>query len=266
MNWLLARQIRPFIKLAAVASLVLNLALLAPALYMLQVFDRVFASGSIETLVMLGVPVLVMLVLGYYMDAARGRMLAAAGRRVESCLAPEALAAELEQRAAGLRARRCRRFAARRGATAAAARRARRGGVVRRALDPHLSTVDHRHASAARRHRGAGRAGARRAGRAHRVRDAAAHGDRHRRHARAPAPGRCADAQCRVRDRHGHDARRDRRLASIVATSSIARRKAWRAPAPGSGRSPAWRASSCRHWRWPSVPGWSSDAKLRRAS
>ena len=54
MHWLLARQIRPFIKLAAVASLLLNLALLAPALYMLQVFDRVFASGSIETLVKIG--------------------------------------------------------------------------------------------------------------------------------------------------------------------------------------------------------------------
>ncbi len=103
MNWLLARQIRPFIKQAAVASLLLNLAMLAPALYMLQVFDRVFASGSIETLVMLGLPVLVMLVLGYYMDAARGRLLAAAGRRVESCLAPEALATQLDRAAAGTR-------------------------------------------------------------------------------------------------------------------------------------------------------------------
>src|SRR5687767_13516341 len=101
MQWLLARQIRPFIKLAAFASLLLNLAMLTPALYMLQVFDRVFASGSIETLVMLGIPVLVMLVLGYHMDAARGRTLAAAGRRVESCLAPEALAGQLEDAAAG---------------------------------------------------------------------------------------------------------------------------------------------------------------------
>jgi PrtD family type I secretion system ABC transporter len=101
MNWLLARQIRPFVKLAAIASLMLNLALLAPALYMLQVFDRVFASGSIETLVMLGIPVLVMLVLGYHMDAARGRTLAAAGRRVESCLAPEALATQLDDTARG---------------------------------------------------------------------------------------------------------------------------------------------------------------------
>lgn len=104
MEWLLARQIRPFIRHAAFASLLLNLALLAPALYMLQVFDRVFASGSIETLVMLSIPVLVLLVLGYCVDAARARTLAAAGRRVESCLAPEALASQLELRASGGRA------------------------------------------------------------------------------------------------------------------------------------------------------------------
>jgi ATP-binding cassette, subfamily C, type I secretion system permease/ATPase len=103
MEWLLARQIRPFIKLAAFASLLLNLTLLAPALYMLQVFDRVFASGSIETLVMLAVPVLLMLALGYYMDAARARTLAAAGRRIETCLAPEALATQLDACAAGAR-------------------------------------------------------------------------------------------------------------------------------------------------------------------
>src|SRR5688572_15089870 len=103
MLWLLARQIRPFIKLAALASLLLNLAMLAPAMYMLQVFDRVFASGSVETLVMLAVPVLVMLAFGYYMDAARARALAAAGRRIESCLAPEALASQLAAAAAGAR-------------------------------------------------------------------------------------------------------------------------------------------------------------------
>jgi PrtD family type I secretion system ABC transporter len=101
MDWLLSRQIRPFIRLAALASLLLNVALLAPALYMLQVFDRVFASGSLETLVMLGIPVLAMLALGYYMDAARARLLAAAGRRVEGCLAPEALNAQLRARATG---------------------------------------------------------------------------------------------------------------------------------------------------------------------
>jgi len=103
MDWLLARQIRPFIRLAALASLLLNLAMLAPALYMLQVFERVFSSGSVETLIMLAVPVLVMLVLGYYMDTARARTLAAAGRHVEARLAPEALASQLLESSAGTR-------------------------------------------------------------------------------------------------------------------------------------------------------------------
>lgn len=99
MRWLFARQLRPFVTLAAGASLLLNLALLAPALYMLQVFDRVFASGSIETLVMLSIPVLIMLTFGYFMDAARARALAAAGRRVEASLAPAALGSQLRHAA-----------------------------------------------------------------------------------------------------------------------------------------------------------------------
>jgi len=99
MRWLFAPQIRPFVSLAAIASLLLNLALLAPALYMLQVFDRVFASGSVETLVMLSIPVFILLALGYFMDAARARALAAAGRRIEASLAPAALASQLRQAA-----------------------------------------------------------------------------------------------------------------------------------------------------------------------
>src|SRR5678816_4021673 len=99
MRWLFAQQLRPFVTLAAGASLLLNLALLAPALYMLQVFDRVFASGSIETLVMLSIPVLIMLTFGYFMDAARARALAAAGRRVEASLAPAALGNQLNHAA-----------------------------------------------------------------------------------------------------------------------------------------------------------------------
>ena len=56
MRWLIASRLRPFMLLAASASLVLNLMLLMPAVYMLQVFDRVFASRSLETLAMLSVP------------------------------------------------------------------------------------------------------------------------------------------------------------------------------------------------------------------
>ena len=48
-----AVSLRRFVALAALASLLLNLALLVPSLYTLQVFDRVFASRSIETLLML---------------------------------------------------------------------------------------------------------------------------------------------------------------------------------------------------------------------
>src|SRR5262245_49338764 len=51
MNWLLSPRIRSFIALAAAASLLLNLAMIVPAIYMLQVFDRVFSSRSMETLV-----------------------------------------------------------------------------------------------------------------------------------------------------------------------------------------------------------------------
>jgi ABC-type protease/lipase transport system fused ATPase/permease subunit len=68
MNWLLLKPIRPFITLAALASLLLNLALVVPSLYMLQVFDRVFSSRSIETLVMLGLFALLALGLGFCMD------------------------------------------------------------------------------------------------------------------------------------------------------------------------------------------------------
>ena len=46
MRWLFAKRLRPFVLLAAGASLVLNLMLLMPAIYMMQVFDRVFASRS----------------------------------------------------------------------------------------------------------------------------------------------------------------------------------------------------------------------------
>ncbi len=99
MRWLFVTQLRPFVLLAGAASLVLNLALLMPALYMVQVFDRVFASRSIETLVMLSALALLALALGYFMDAARARALAWAGRALDRRLSPAALAAVLHQAA-----------------------------------------------------------------------------------------------------------------------------------------------------------------------
>jgi ATP-binding cassette, subfamily C, type I secretion system permease/ATPase len=85
--------------LAAGASLVLNLMLLMPALYLVQVFDRVFASRSLETLAMLSLLVALALALAYAMDVVRSRALAWAGGALARQLAPAALHAALRRAA-----------------------------------------------------------------------------------------------------------------------------------------------------------------------
>jgi PrtD family type I secretion system ABC transporter len=92
MNWLFAGQLRPFVLLAGAASLVLNLALLVPALFSLQVFERVFVSRSVETLAMLGALTVLALALSYLMDSLRARALNWAGGALERRLAPAAFA------------------------------------------------------------------------------------------------------------------------------------------------------------------------------
>jgi len=101
MDWMLCRPLRPLLAWAATASLLLNLALVVPALYMLQVFDRVFASRSVETLVMLGLIALVAIGLSFVMDRARSQLLARAGRSVDDALSAPALAGALHDAAAG---------------------------------------------------------------------------------------------------------------------------------------------------------------------
>src|SRR4029453_7691281 len=101
MRWLFVRRLRSFVLFAAALSLGLNVALLMPAIYMTQVFDRVFASRSIETLTMLSVMTLLFIVLGYFLDTARVRTLAWAGRSLDRKLAPLAIRGSLEQAAAG---------------------------------------------------------------------------------------------------------------------------------------------------------------------
>jgi PrtD family type I secretion system ABC transporter len=101
MNWMLSRPLRPFTLLAAGASLLLNLALVVPSLYMLQVFDRVFASRSVETLVMLGLFAVLALGLAFCMDRGRCLLLARAGRCVDEALAAPALTAALTASARG---------------------------------------------------------------------------------------------------------------------------------------------------------------------
>ena len=101
MSWLFARRLRAFVLLAAGASLALNLALLMPALYMMQVFDRVFSSGSVETLIMLSAITLLFLAFSYFVDTVRARALGWAGRSLDQLLSPVALRSSLEQAASG---------------------------------------------------------------------------------------------------------------------------------------------------------------------
>jgi PrtD family type I secretion system ABC transporter len=68
-----------YIAAAAAFSLLINMALLAPSLFMLQVFDRVLSTRSVETLVMLGLVTALALVLMFVLDGLRGRLLALLG-------------------------------------------------------------------------------------------------------------------------------------------------------------------------------------------
>lgn len=103
MRWLFVSPLRPFVALAAGTSLLLNLAMLVPSLYTLQVFDRVFSSRSIETLVMLSALTVLALGFAYGMDVARSRALASAGRLLHRLLSAPALEQALHHAAAGRR-------------------------------------------------------------------------------------------------------------------------------------------------------------------
>lgn len=100
MKWLLASRLRPFVLVAAGASIALNLALLVPSIYMLQVFDRVLASRSNETLVMLSLLAALALFLGYFSDSVRATALGWAGRTLDRFLSPIALDDSLRRAAA----------------------------------------------------------------------------------------------------------------------------------------------------------------------
>jgi len=99
MRWLLSKRLRSYALLAGAASLILNLALLIPSIYMLQVFDRVFSSRSEETLLMLSLLALLALVLGYFVDSVRAEALGCAGRVLDRHLSPRALAGSLQHAA-----------------------------------------------------------------------------------------------------------------------------------------------------------------------
>ncbi len=71
---------------AFVFSIFVNLLMLTGPLYMLQVYDRVLSSRSVETLVALTVLVAVLYALMGVLDYARGRIMARVGARFQSAL------------------------------------------------------------------------------------------------------------------------------------------------------------------------------------
>jgi len=95
----LTARFRPFFFYAGVFSLAINLLLLAPTLYMLQVFDRVLASRSEETLVVLSIAAGIALLAMAVLEGLRSRLLAAAAAALDRKLGPPVLEGLLAQAA-----------------------------------------------------------------------------------------------------------------------------------------------------------------------
>ena len=81
-------RFRPYFLYAGLFSLCINLLLLIPSLYMLQVFDRVITSRSSETLVMLTLAAIGALGVMALLDLLRARLMAAAGVAMDALLGP----------------------------------------------------------------------------------------------------------------------------------------------------------------------------------
>ncbi|MCU0842765.1 MAG: type I secretion system permease/ATPase [Thiobacillaceae bacterium] len=72
-------------------SLFVNVLILAVPLYTLEVFDRVFSSRSLETLLMLSIAATLALLAMMGLDLVRGRLLQAAGATLDRGLGPEVI-------------------------------------------------------------------------------------------------------------------------------------------------------------------------------
>ncbi len=90
-----AREARVAVVYLAAFSLFINLLVLTSPIYMMQVYDRVLASGKIETLVMLTIIAgIAVLVLGL-LEMVRGQILARVGQWLDRKLSPELIATSL---------------------------------------------------------------------------------------------------------------------------------------------------------------------------
>src|SRR4051812_25501775 len=83
---LAVRHCYPYFLPAALFSAGVNILYLAAPLYMLQVYDRVVSSGSVPTLVMLTLALVIALVAMAGLDHTRSRVLVRAGLRLDRLL------------------------------------------------------------------------------------------------------------------------------------------------------------------------------------
>jgi PrtD family type I secretion system ABC transporter len=83
--------LRPYLAFAALFSLSINLLLLAPPIYMLQVFDRVLTSRSPETLFFLTSAAALALLAMAALDVVRAYLLAALGAALDRMVGPKVL-------------------------------------------------------------------------------------------------------------------------------------------------------------------------------
>lgn len=92
-------RFRPVLVTAGVFSLCMNLLLLVPSLYMLQVFDRALSSRNEPTLVMLTVIAIVALLTLAVLDYLRGRLLSLSGALLDQHIGPRVLSGLLDDAA-----------------------------------------------------------------------------------------------------------------------------------------------------------------------
>lgn len=86
-----AEACRPHFVAGAIFSLFINLLFLAPAIYMLQVYDRVVATGGKMTLLFITIALAIGLMALAALDAIRNRLLVRASMRLDTLLAPKIL-------------------------------------------------------------------------------------------------------------------------------------------------------------------------------
>jgi ATP-binding cassette subfamily C protein len=86
-----AEACRPHFVAGAIFSLFINLLFLAPAIYMLQVYDRVVATGGKMTLLFITIALAIGLMALAALDAIRNRLLVRASMRLDALLAPKIL-------------------------------------------------------------------------------------------------------------------------------------------------------------------------------